>query len=62
MIGVEVANGLLVPGMLVVLALLASRRRLLGADAIGPLLQAAVWGVAGLVALLALGALIATFN
>jgi Mn2+/Fe2+ NRAMP family transporter len=62
MIGVEVANGLLVPGMLVVLALLASRRRLLGADAIGPLLQAAVWGVAGLVALLALGALIATFS
>ncbi|MDB5100862.1 MAG: putative cation transporter [Cyanobacteria bacterium RYN_339] len=62
MIGVEVANGVLVPGMLVVLALLASRRRLLGAHAIGTRLGAAVWGIAGFVALLALVALIATVS
>jgi Mn2+/Fe2+ NRAMP family transporter len=62
LIGVEVANGLLVPGMLVVLGLLASRRRLMGAMAIGPALNAVLWGLSGLAGLLALAALLASFS
>ena len=62
MLGVEVANGVLVPGMLVVLALLASRRRVLGAHAIGPAAKALVWGLAALTALLGLAALVAALS